>query len=364
MPTSLTTQTHRAALVLFMALAFTQPAFAQFNPPECTCQNLESLQQEFRNAATLAEHFQNLADHLAAVEAEEHAKFPDDPERVEDHVGAALSRYLQQNPPSQELIPVHDYFGPPSAEMEYGKCTQKPKQLLEMQIGSPCRAMADAALNHEAFHREKCNRMGPEVYWNRSRVENAREEVEAYRAQAAELKEEIRRVLEAAEVTYRANSSFDLNVQGMAQYGYVSSAQSEDIGQPSDGDTWTMIGRGASTGKCVKAVIVGMQCTPTGMINSSFEVTLTTDGLIFDLEIGEIVTSGAVSIICRGAGSSSGPVSAVTQGPGLITSKQPLQAGDNPLPGDQAEEVRALLSTVGAVSYDGESTLSVTCTAP
>ncbi|MDQ2090915.1 hypothetical protein [Marimonas arenosa] len=364
MPMSPTARGHCAAIALGMSVAFAQSAAAQFHLPECTCENLTSLQQDFRNAVTLAEYFQGLADHLEAVEAEERAKFPEDPERVEEHVGSALSRYLQENPPSQRLIPVHDYVGPSSVEMAYGTCTQDAERLLQMELGSPCRAMADASLNHEAFHRDTCSRMGPEAYWNQSRVANAREEVAAYRAQAADLREEIRRVLEAAEVIYKSDSSFDLNVQGMAQYGYVSSARSEDIGHPSDGDTWTMIGRGSSTGKCVKAVIVGMTCTPKGMINSRFDLTLTTDGLVFDLEVGEIVTSGAMSIICRGAGSSSGPVSAVTEGPGMITSGQPLRTGDNPLPSDMTDEVRAQLSSVGTVTFEGESVLSVTCSAP
>jgi hypothetical protein len=125
-----------------------------------------------------------------------------------------------------------------------------------------------------------------------------------------------------------------------------------------------MIGRGTSTGKCVKAVIVGMKCTPSGVINSSFEVTLTTDGLVFDLEIGDVVASGAVSIICRGARGSSGPVSEVGQAPGLITSGQLLQAGDNPLPSEMTDEVRAQLSSVGTVAFEGESVLSVSCSSP
>lgn len=364
MPLTLNTQIHRATLALYLSLIIAPPAFAGFEPPECTCQNLGSLQQGYRNAITIESRLERKAKHLEAFETRERVNLPNDPEGVESRVLAEGSRYDDvHGSPWQGLTPVEGDYG---GEMTPGKCTpdKDAKEGLRMQIESPCLAMAKAALNHARFHRENCTRMGPDAYWNQSHVDFTREQAEAYGAQADELREEIRRVLEEADVTYKADSRFDLNVQGMAQYAYESSARSDDIGQPSDGDTWTMIGRGTGTGKWVKAVIAGMRCKPSGAIKSNFEVRLRTDGLTFDLEIGELVTSGDVSISCRGARGGSGPVGEVLQAPGMITSGQPLQAGDNPLPGNMTDKVRAQLSSVGTVTFKGESVLSVSCSAP
>ncbi len=352
----------RTTLALAAALSLAQPALA--SPPECTCQNLESLQPDYQNAVDLQNYFKALAEHLETIESETAAVRPD-PKTVMDKSKAADDKYRQENPPNRGLRSLPGYNGPASIDMTETKgCFQDPAQLAAMEAKSPCKAIADAALEHENKHKAKCEGMGPNAYWGRLRSEIAREEEALYEEQAAKLKAELRRVIEAAEVTYWADWELAIDVQGMAEYGYAYSAQSEDIGNATGGDTWTMTGEGTSTVAWTKAVIAGMSCTPSGAVNTTFNTTMTTDGLVFSLDVEELSSSGALAISCPGGGGGGGPVGEGGGGGQIVSVPIPLKEGDNLIPGDMGGEIRAIMAGMGTVSGDGVRVLSVRCYAP
>lgn len=349
----------RATLTLAVALGLEQPALA--SPPECTCKNLESLQPDYQNAVQLQNYFTTFAQHLETIETETNAVRPD-PTTVMNASIAAADNYRARNPPGRGLRPIPGYNGPASINMVPGTCTQPADQLAAMEAGSPCRAIADAALEHEAKHRAKCLDIVLQAYWARLRSEIAKEEMAHYRDQATALKEELRRVIDAAEVTYRADWELAISVHGMAEYGYAYSAEFEDIGNATGGDPWTMSGKGESRVVFTKAVIAGMNCTPSGALNTTFNTKMTTDGLTFSLEVEELSASGALGISCP-VGGGGGPM-AEAGGGGQIAKDLPLNEGDNPIPGDMGSEIRTIMAGMGTVGGDGGRVLSVRCDTP
>jgi hypothetical protein len=354
----------RALLGIALALAAAQPVWA--SPPECTCRNLESLQQDYQNAVYLAGFFADLSAHMKAFEDNllEAKKDPNNIDYTTDFwltTGAEKNRYIAQN--VRLPFKLEGYEGPPDVAMIHGTCRQHDKELAEMEDKSPCKGIADAALNHEARHREICLGMGKDAYWDRRQSEYTAEEAAAYEQQAVDLKDELRRVLDAATITYDADWTFDLSVGGMAQYVYAYSGESEDIGGATAGDTWTMTGKGTSKITWVKAMIAGMQCTPSGAVNSTYDLKMTTDGLTFGLELTGLSATGGLSIKCPGPGGGGGPVGDAG-GEGVLAKDLPLKQGLNSLPGDMGEVVRAMMAGLGTVGGGGTRTLSITCGAP
>lgn len=351
-----------AILPLAAALGLALPAMA--SPPACSCRNLEDLQPEYQNAVTLQRYFEALAEYLENAEAEASAMSGGDPRRIMMVSESEDSTYRKDNPPNGALRPLPNYKGPASIDMSKKTgCYQDPDQLAKMEAESPCKAIADATLEHEAKHREKCLKMGPDAYWGRLRSEIAREEVANYKKQAEALKTELRRVIEAADVIYSADWEFEINVQGMAEYGYAYTARSEDIGNATGGDTWTMTGDGESTVVWTKAVMAGMTCTPSGAVHTDFNTKVTTDGLTFSLEVEELSSSGALGISCPGGGGGGGPVGEAGGG-GQVAKDLPLNEGENPIPGDMGSEIRAIMAGMGTVGGDGNRVLSVRCDGP
>ena len=340
----------RPALAAALILAAAPAAALQ---PECDCWNLDSLQADYRNAKALEAYFQTLAEHLKAYEASEAESWGNDPKRIATLSRQENAKYRAQNPPGNVMEPVRGYSGPAAVDMPRDSCTQDPKDLEALENGSPCAAMAEAALNHEARHREICNRMGVTAYWARPYSAFALEEVEAYRQHAAELKEELREVLEESDIVYSAEWDLEIDVQGVAKYGYRYAASSKDIGGASGGDPWTMTGEGTSSVTFTKAVIAGMQCTPTGAAKSTYTAKMTTDGLTFSLEMETLSTSGALGIKCPGGGGADEA--------GMIAENLSLAAGDNELPGDMATTMSAMMAGMGTVTGKGRRVLSVTC---
>lgn len=355
---------HRAALSIAMAFGIAQPALA--SPAECTCLELASLQQDYRNVETLELYFESLADHLKAFELRKAKDIPDDPSGrylLRDLSLGEEQVYRSKYPPGDLLEPVEGYFGPADVKMDSGTCEQPPDDLEKMDARSPCRAIADAALNHEAFHRAECTRMGPDVYWRLMPSEYALEEVVAYSRQAKELRDELRRVLDESTITYKADWTFDLNIGGMAQYAYAYTGESDDIGNATAGDIWTMSGKGTSKVAWIKAVFMGKQCTPSGAVNSTYDLKMTTDGLTFGLELTGQSSSGGLSVKCPGPGGGGGQV-ADGGGEGVFAENLPLNQGINSLPGDMGETMRDILAGMGTVGGGGKRILSVTCDGP
>lgn len=351
-----------AAATLLLAPA----AFA--SPPECSCQHIEALQNDYINALYLADFQQKLGEYLKEIEDRlerikaEDPTHPDASLDIGSTTGNARQNYVDGNLSLPRTVP--GYTGPSEINMIYGTCRQHQAELDAMEAGSPCRAIADAALEHEAAHRARCEAMGAETYWNRKLSDIAFEEVEYYNAQAAKLKEELRRVLEFAEITYQSDWTIGVNAQGVATFGYAYSANSGDIGGATGGDVWTMTGKGESSIVMTRAVIAGMACTASGGLRTEFQVRMETDGLTFGLELDDLVTSGGMALNCPRGGGGGGPMSEAAGDVGEIASDLPLRAGANPLPGSMIEHLASVLAGSASVTGDGSATLMITCHGP
>ena len=224
----------RVTLRIAMVFIIVQPA--QASPPDCTCQNLTSLQQDYQNAVYLAEFFAQLSAHMEIYEDKFLERKETDPyfdKEFYSTSGAEKARYIDQ----KMRIPntVDGYTGPDDVAMRHDKCTQYEEELAGIEAGSPCKGIADAALNHEAMHRKICEEMTIEAYWNRPQSELMAEEVQGYKQQARELKDELGHVLDEATIIYDGDWTFDLNIGGMAQYVYSYTGESEDIGNATGG---------------------------------------------------------------------------------------------------------------------------------
>ena len=126
-----------------------------------------------------------------------------------------------------------------------GTCAQADADLAALAAGSPCAAMAEAALKHEARHRARCLTIGPRPYWERPASQIAPEEAGDYKEQGADLRAELRRVLDVSDVRLTASFHPTLSVPkaGMTAV-YRHQASTGDIGQPRGGpERWTMTGR-------------------------------------------------------------------------------------------------------------------------
>jgi len=347
--------------VALVAAAFTICAVAPVaaQQPECSCQHIEAMQQEYRNNMTLKRYFEGKAKYLEQIEVEAR-KEGLNWDRIMDRSGSASTLYTEQHFPADGSGKA-----PHTVVMKSPECRPNATELALLAAEYPCRALADAAVNHEAHHTNICeNELGSDTYWNRLQGDFAREEVAAYEKQAKEIKDELRRVLdEAATVTYQADYEIAISAGGVANFTYSYTARSEDIGGASEGDPWSMNGKGTSTVKWLKAVIAGMSCKTSGAVETTYNAKLTTDGLTFSLDVEELVSSGALGLNCPGGGGGGGPVAA-GGGEGIIAENLPVKNGETPLPGDFASEMRSILAGSATVTGAGNRYLSISCSGP
>ena len=352
-----------------MALVWLAPPVLAYDlpRPDCTCQNLESLQQDYQNAVYLEGYMRKLAAHLKAEEDRLNAlkltsnADPDGNVDVYVRTGQMAKDYAKQNlhPPFPS---VKGYTGPAEASMTWGNCAQAAADLAALEKGSVCKALADVALDHERGHRDICDQMGAIPYWTRPVSEVMLEEAAMYRLQATQLKLELRKVLEDATIQYRGQWRHTLTGQGMT-VTYFYESQTGDIGNASGGDTWTMTGKGETAKSIESLKLPGMSCTSQGAVRQSVEVALTTDGLTFGLESRESRVAGDVSVTCDVGGGMTLPTN--DAGTGEITRGQALVAGDNPLPYGWTTAMKLVMKMGGMeVTGDPDFVLSVTCPAP
>ena len=352
-----------SAILAMTAIISASPLAA--GPPACTCHNLESLQQDYQNAVYLEKYMRELAEHLKSIEAPLLKARQTDPDSYEASVeissrtGPARDAY-EKSHLKLPFSKIKDYSGPERVPMEKETCQQKQEDLDALENGSPCEAMADAALAHELFHRDNCNHIGVDNYWRRELSEIALEEAQAYHAQAANLKSELRRVLEDATIVYKGRWPFSVSVPGAMHVDYLFVTGTADLGQSSSGDTWAMTGHGTTTTTIETAEIAGRTCRPSGSVNSEFDATLTTNGLTFGLDIRGGVTGGNPAISCPGGmGMGMPPPDPIV---GRVATGLPLKEGDNPVGGDWTGPMRGAMAGMGTVSGVADMVASVTCT--
>ena len=142
---------------------------APASPPECNCRNIKSLQQDYSNAKALEDYFRKLETHMKEIEADLDVLTKGDTAKKLEKSEREYADYLRAFPINRVITPIDGYTGPDAVEMIDGTCRQKPEDLAKLEAGSPCKAMAEAALNHEAFHRTACDNTegGADAYWNK-----------------------------------------------------------------------------------------------------------------------------------------------------------------------------------------------------
>lgn len=325
---------------------------------ECSCDTLESLQQEYQNAVYLEKFFRDLSAALKDWEAKEAAEKAMGQSNIDIvETGAAMLKVKSERDVRLPFPKVKGYTGPERVSMDGGTCKQPKAELDALRKGSPCFGIAEAVLKHEIGHQEICNAMGVKAYWGRMASEKALEEAAKYQAQAADMKAEIGRVLEVAEVRLRGEWMHTLSGDGV-EITYFYSFDSGDMKlSEMSGDLMEFSGTGSTSNDLVSMTAPGVSCTSTGAVTQKMVATLTTDGLNFGIDIVETNTGGDLIVDC-GAGAGMAMPTGDT-GTGQLAAGLPLKIGDTEVMNTWAMTIRELAESEG-MSLTGDPTTSVT----
>jgi len=353
----------RLSLALCVLTLWSTTALA--DPPPCTCQNLESLQQEYQNAVYLEGHKRRLAEHLKQVEAAQATLQKTDPTHPNagDSVGQTSANAGAAYEAANRRLPFpqpKDYKGPAEISMIPGQCQQPINDLNKMRDGSPCEAIADSALAHERAHVDICKSLGTEAYWGRMPSVFALEEAEMYKAQAANLKAELRRVLDVSDVRLSGEWLQTTTGHGIEMV-YFYAFETGDISPSSSGrDSWTMTGEGETQNQMQSMRAPEVTCTSTGAVRWSLAVTMKTDGLTFGLDMTSTTLSNDQQVLCNDGIAMAFPT--VDVNVKQLAVSQPLVSGDNPLSTAWADVAVAEMASAGmTLSGEPKAVLSVTC---
>ncbi len=166
---------------------------------ECDCHNIEVLQIELRNAIRLQQAFRNKIADLSKLDHDESQGALK--QFAEGDARRGLEKIPGYNGPSEFDYVAHgDNLAPvlPSDTQEQ-LCGLEPSSrdlLNQAKNASACSGIGAALEAHENVHREYCMRLGWRAHLDMTGAARAREEVDAYGAQIAELRAEIGRVLD------------------------------------------------------------------------------------------------------------------------------------------------------------------------
>ena len=290
------------AVLLALGGALVMPVMA--DQQQCTCKNLQSVQEELRNADYAAKFFADMAAQLKAVEdplIEAH-KIPTHPDSdVSIYHRSSLKRTEIMGRFSLPHRPAHGYTGPATVDMKYGSCEQQPAALEALKAGSQCKELADFALEHEAVHRAKCARDTATVYWDRLPSHFAAEEAERYREQAKATRALLKRIVDQGTVTIEAKlEPRIMGPQFDVTYSYVTQSVEMEGNSSPGSDTWMLKGKTRRAGKIKSVRIAGMSCTSSGQINDDIDMALELDGLTMALDNKSKGRPGDVKIRCKG----------------------------------------------------------------
>jgi hypothetical protein len=290
------------AVSLALGGALVMPVLA--DQQQCSCKNLQSAQEELRNADYAAKFFADMAAQLKAVEdplIEAH-KIPTHPDSdVSIYHRSSLKRTEIMGRFSLPHRPAHGYTGPATVDMKYGSCEQQPAALEALKAGSQCKELADFALEHEAVHRAKCARDTATVYWDRLPSHFAAEEAERYREQAKATRALLKRIVDQGTVTIEAK--LEPRIKGPqfdVTYSYVTQSVEMEGNSSPGSDTWMLKGKTRRAGKIKSVRIAGMSCTSSGQINDDIDMALELDGLTMALDNKSKGRPGDVKIRCKG----------------------------------------------------------------
>ncbi|MCX7288124.1 MAG: hypothetical protein NTW20_11365 [Rhodobacterales bacterium] len=345
-------------MALFLTAA---TASAQDGAKPCSCKNLESLQQDYQNALYLELAFNKLSTELDGYEKRDLAKGTSRSEI--DNFGDQFYKDAVKVITKAMPFSVAGYTGPEVVPMPAGTCEQDPALLDALAKGSVCAGMADPALLHEFEHRELCKKMGPDAYWSRFGSELAAEEAERYKRQAANLKSEIKRVLDVSDVRLKGEWMHTLTGQG-AELVFFYQFDSGKMSTAEEGDGfWKLKGKGTTSNELVSMKADGVSCVSSGAITNEMVVTMSTNGLSFGLELTETNTGGDMKIDCGYGAAMAVPTGEASSG--QLAAGVPLKAGDTVVGNAWADQIIALAADGGMkVTGDPSTSLSITCEAP
>jgi hypothetical protein len=352
--------TRKVGPILALLLAGATAA-AQDGAKPCSCKNLESLQQDYQNALYLELAFTKLATELRGYEARDLAKgvSRSETDKFGDMFYKDAVKVITKGMPYS----VAGYTGPEVVPMPAGTCEQDPALLDAMAKGSVCAGMADPALLHEFEHRELCKKMGPDAYWSRIGSDLAAEEAERYKHQAANLKNEIKRVLDVSEVRLKGEWMHTLTGQG-AELVFFYTFDSGKMSTAETGDGfWKLKGKGTTSNELVSMKADGVSCVSSGAVKNEMVVSMTTDGMSFGLELTETNVGGDMKIDCGYGAAMAVPTGEASSG--QLAAGLPLKAGDTPIGNAWADQIMAIAADGGmSVTGDPSTSLSITCEAP
>src|SRR5688572_10981620 len=256
--------------VLIAALVFVSPALASAAPKACNCKNLESIQQELKNALYLAKFQADLAKKVKKAEDEHRDLQKKDPKHP-------LSKYPVSKISKQEWEKLRDdvslpfpkvkgYTGPDEVGLEDGTCKNADADLKGLANGASCKELGDISLKHEETHRKLCEQMGKEAYWKRLYSDIAAEEAERYKDQAKAIRELLKKAIDGATVKVSEETNFSINASGVESAYRISLPAFQVKGKSSPGkDDWKLIGQGTRTTTVTSLKLPGVTCAvPTG----------------------------------------------------------------------------------------------------
>lgn len=356
--------TGRALALALLTGCLAMPAIAE--QKQCSCQDLQSIQEELKNAEYEAQFFSDMAKKLKAVEdplIEAH-KNPIDPDS-DVNIGhrSSLKRTEIMSEFKLPYSPAHGYTGPATVDMRFGSCEQKPEELEKLRAGSPCKDIADITLAHEAAHRERCSRETASVYWDRLPSLIAAEEAERYAEQAKAMRAVLKRVVDEGTMTVEAKMEPRLTgPQFDVTYSYVTpSVKMEGKSSPGS-DSWTLNGKGKRSGKIKNMKVGGMTCKSSGQLNDDIDMVLDTDGFAMSLRNRSTGKPGDVKVRCMGGhGMSMRPKGEV--GSGDVFAEERL-TNDSDVSQDVRTMPFAKIVAQGGLSLSGKNTVTVRLVCP
>lgn len=347
---------------LLASLAMAGPGLADPSD-ECSCGNLESLQQEYKNAIYMERFMLAAAAELKAWETKEAAEKAAG--RSGTDINLTSSAMLKAKAEGEVKLPfpkVNGYSGPDRVSMTVGTCAQPKDELDAMRTGSPCFAIAEATLAHEIEHQSICQKMGVKAYWDRPGSEKAREEAARYAVQKKDMQSEIFRVLEVADVRVRGEWMVTFAGNGMeVDAFYTFDSGDLTLAERSD-DFLELSGNGYGTSELMSLRTSDMTCPSGGAVKEQLLGYLSTDGLTFGVNMVLDGPAASPMLNCEGQ-----PVPFPTGQPawGELSASLPLKVGDTEVDSTWTLQIKQFAGIMG-MTLHGEPSTSVTisCTKP
>lgn len=324
---------------------------------DCSCNDLESLQQEIKNARYMEKFMLDTAAELKAWETREAAEKAAGLSSVD--INDTSSAMLKDKVERKVILPfpsVKGYSGPKEVSMDVGTCKQPDGEVEKMWGGSPCRAIADATLAHELKHRKICNEMGVKAYWDRPGSEKALEEAARYASQKEDMRSELFRLLEVADVRVRGEWMVTFAGNGMEvdAFYYFDSGDLK-MAKRSDGFL-ELTGNGYGLSELMSMRASGITCPSNGKVTEKILGYMITDGMTFGVNM--ILDGPTASPMLNCAGE---PVPFPTGEPswGELSSKVPLKVGDTEVASTWTSQIKRFAGLIG-MTLTGEPSTSVT----